>query len=219
MIIIPAINCNNFSCVKEKILKIRSLPKNGKWLQFDISDGKFTAAKSWNNPKELKKWAEKNKITLPNLEVHLMVKNPIPEIKKWQAIGAKRFIIHAEIFNNSSFFKESAKGEGFRPILSLVGQGDGKLGLALNPDSKVSGYKELIKQFSFIQILAVAPGYSGQKIKPGIFKKVAQIKKINPKAKIEIDGGMNKKTLAKAKKEGIDFAVSGSYVFEEMGKK
>ena len=43
-------------------------------------------------------------------------------------------------------------------------------------------------------------------------KKIKQIKKINPRIKIIVDGGMNPKTIQKAVKAGANLFVSGSYV-------
>ena len=199
MRVIPAINCKNFTCIKRRIKKAAEfLPKNS-WIQIDISDGKFTKAKTWNSPLQLKKFLYKNKIAKFNLEVHLMVNDFGNEIKKWQEAGAKRIIIHLEALENCGF--------------KLTPKNSKNLGLAIKPSTSVKKLVHFLPKIKFVQLLAVSPGYSGQQFDKLTIKKIEFLKKNYPKVKIEIDGGMNEETAKLIKKAGADFIVSGSYLF------
>src|SRR3989344_2581883 len=97
MQIIPSINCQDFECVKEKLLKAaalfgdlssEALAKDG-WVQIDIADGKFTEHETWNNPRELTELKAKSQELKANIEVHLMVLQPAEAMLPWMQV-AKR---------------------------------------------------------------------------------------------------------------------------------
>ena len=95
MNIIPAINCQNFECVSEKLKKAGDFfSQSGGWIQIDIADGKFTDWKTWNNPGELSD--AKNQLPDVNIEVHLMVEHPEEAIDDWIKTGIQRIIVHFE---------------------------------------------------------------------------------------------------------------------------
>ena len=84
--------------------------------------------------------------------------------------------------------------------------------MALKPETKVKEVKDFLKDVDYVLILTVHPGFYGAKFLSAPLKKIKQIKKINPKIKIIVDGGMDPKTIKKAVKAGADLFVSGSYV-------
>ncbi len=196
MEVIPAINCKDFKCVKERILKASEFLKKGDWIQFDISDGKFTPAKTWDKPEQLKNLkTEKLKI-----EVHLMVNDPEKEIKKWSKF-ADRMIIHLEALEKHSNFQSK------------------RIGIAIKSDTPVKKLFPYLNKIKFVQLLAVTPGFSGGKFDLKILRKIKEIKKNHPKIKIEIDGGANEKTVKLIKRAGADIVVSASHIFENKNPK
>ena len=56
-------------------------------------------------------------------------------------------------------------------------------------------------------------GKGGQGFIESALKKVKAIRKLSPKVLIEVDGGINDVTGAKAVKAGADILVSGSYIY------
>ncbi len=205
MKIFPAINCNTFTVVKKRILEARGfLPKNG-WVQIDISDGKFNAVKSWNNPEALAKWMKEEKIAM-NIEAHLMVVDPLPQAMCWLEAGAKRVIVHAEAITE-------------KDILFLKGFGKKKVGIALTAKTPVKKVAPFVRDLPFVQLLAVTPGFSGQIFNKKILEKIVWLKTEYPEATIEIDGGVNERTASTIKDAGADIIVSGSYIFDAKDKK
>jgi ribulose-phosphate 3-epimerase len=61
-------------------------------------------------------------------------------------------------------------------------------------------------------LLTVHPGYYGAKFLRSPLKKIGQIKKLNSKVQVIVDGGMTPKTIGLAKKAGADLYVSGSFI-------
>ena len=199
MFVIPAINCKDFPCVKEKLEKIRAF--GAERVHFDISDGRFTDALSWNDPAALKKESLASGL---KVEVHLMVKEPEEYLGEWLNI-ADRIIMHLETIRDSE------------ELLSIH-LGRYELGLALNPKTKVSdifpylnGERASVK---FVQLLAVPPGFSGQKFGERILEKIKILReKFGSEIKIEVDGGINPETAHFAKTVGADISVSSSYLW------
>ena len=197
---IPAVNCKNFECVKKSVAELSGFLPKGSWVQIDVSDGKFTRVKSWNNPKELKAWLKKEKIKKFNYEIHLMVRDSVKEAKKWLSFGANRIIFHVEGLTEKQY-------EFFMKLPAS------KTGFSAAPETDIKEASLFLNCFNFIQLLAVAPGYSGRKFNRAVLGKIKFIKKHYPGAVIEIDGGMNPQTAKLAKKAGAGIIVAGSYVF------
>ena len=59
--------------------------------------------------------------------------------------------------------------------------------------------------------MTVTPGKYGSKFQPSTLKKAKELRKLKPKIQIQIDGGINNKTIKKAKSYADSF-VSGSYI-------
>lgn len=209
MQIIPAINCENFECVKEKLEKAAGFSD---WAQIDIADGKFTSHKTWNNPSELTVSVKSgsasggNSYKLKvNLEVHLMVENPEKVVDDWIKTGAKRIILHLEALNSTSYILNS----------------DIEFGIAINPETLVEklapfireNLRDNLRKLALVQILAVNPGLAGQKFQNGILDKIRFLKKNYPDVIIEVDGGINLETAKLCKEAGADILVSSSYIW------
>lgn len=206
MRIIPTINCNTFAQTAKRIKEAQTfLPKSG-WLQIDISDGKFNPNKTWNSPEKLVQWLRANKIDGIQLEIHLMVVDPKPWVMRWLEAGAKRVIVHVEAITE-------------KDIAFLKGFGKGKVGIALTPATSIKKAEPYLGHFSFVQLLAVKPGYSGQKFDRKVLEKIVFLKVTHPDATIEIDGGVNATTAPTIKDAGADIVVSGSYIFEAQDKR
>lgn len=204
MVVIPAINCPNFDCVKEKIKKAEKF--GSKWVHIDIADGKFTPAKTWNNPEELDFLGDE--LGNLNLEVHLMVEEPAAAVGDWLWQGVGRAIVHAETLS-----------DGWEIICDKIEREDRELGLAINPETPIHILTPYLKAVSLVQLLAVNPGWAGQKFNPVILEKLRELKSREPDLKIEVDGGINLEIAKLLKKAGADIIVSASYIWNSDDSK
>jgi len=91
---------------------------------------------------------------------------------------------------------------------------------ALKPEDKVSDIKSYLKKIDYVLVLTVNPGFYGSKYLKKPLEKIEEIRIVNPKIKIIVDGGMNPKTVKSAVKAGADIVVVGSYLAksEDVGK-
>lgn len=220
MKIIPAINCGNFECVKEKLKKSAEFSD---WAQIDIADGKFTVHKTWNNPSELN--------FKLNLEIHLMVENPQDAIDNWlkafrqnsgQA-GAKRIIVHFETIKDSAAKNpENDLSDILNFILEKTGAENIEIGLAIAPKISVEEIIPYLNKINFIQVLTVDPGLAGQKFQPQILDKIKFLKSLGGKHQdivVEVDGGINPETAKLCQEAGADIAVAASYIWDSENPK
>jgi len=182
----------------EKIVKIADK------IQIDFMDGKFVPAKSLslNDIPNLKKY---KKI----FEAHLMVLHPEKWFKGCKTKGFKRVIFHVESVEDP--FK----------IISLAKKIGLEVYIAINPSTSLKKINPIIKRnlADGILLLGVQPGKENQKLSFNIPRRIKKIKKMNGKIIVEVDGGINDKTIKKVAKAGVDKVNSGSFVSKSKNPK
>ena len=93
-----------------------------------------------------------------------------------------------------------------------------KVGISLNPETKVEVVEKFLNQVDLILIMSVHPGFGGQKFMPEVLEKVKKLDKIRRDLKfhfdIEIDGGINFENYRLAIESGVDILVSGTTIFK-----
>jgi ribulose-phosphate 3-epimerase len=185
-IIIPSIIAKNQEEFDERFERVKSLSKV---FQLDVMDGKFVGNKSLRFGLEL--------IRGKKYEVHLMVKDPLEWIRD-NIDKADRIAIHVE-------------SDNVEEAVDLVREKRKKIDLALNPRTSLSKIEEYGK-IDGVVIMTVNPGKYGSRFLESMISKVRNIKKKYPKLSIEVDGGVNDRTISKLRRAGADRFVVGSYL-------
>lgn len=197
--IIPSINVRTFEEVKERIKKIEPYVQ---WAHLDITDGVFSKHLTWHDPRDLP--ALNTKL---NVEVHLMVQEPEKIIEQWLVKPSKRVIVHLEAAKDFEFVIQKCRVVGV------------EIGLAISPETFWGKLKSWLSKVDLLQVLAVHPGPSEQKIAEDTFDKISHLRKACPKCIIEVDGGINPQTAQKAKESGANLVVAGAYIFNNQDVK
>ncbi len=190
--IIPTIFAHNEKEFRERFIKILPTSKN---IQIDFMDGKFVKSKSLL-PEKIPSLKKFNK----NFEAHLMTKNPEKYLSTLKRKGFKKVIFH---FQNSLDVESITK-----KIRSL------KMSpwLAFNPEVSIKRIIPNLKKTNGILLMGVHPGKENQKLIPSTIKKIQALKKLDKSLKIQIDGGVNDKTVSSLAKAGADYLNSGSFI-------
>jgi ribulose-phosphate 3-epimerase len=127
-------------------------------------------------------------------------------IEAYADAGADIITIHPEATDNLE--------ESISKIKSL----NKKVGVSLNPESKIDLISNYLKEIDLVLIMSVNPGFGGQKFMPEVLDKVKKLKKIqsekNINFDIEIDGGINFDNCKSAVEAGANILVSGTTVFK-----
>jgi ribulose-phosphate 3-epimerase len=139
-------------------------------------------------------------------DVHLMISPVHKYIEAYANAGADIITIHPEA-------TESLE-ESILKIKSL----NKKVGVSLNPESKLDLITNYLEKIDLVLIMSVNPGFGGQKFMPEVLDKVKQLKEIKSKKNmnfdIEIDGGINFDNCQSAIEAGANILVSGTTVFK-----
>ena len=186
------------SAKKEKLQEeVNDIEPYADLVHVDIMDGKFVPPTTFEAA-EIK--AVKTK--LPK-DVHLMVEHPIKDgfIEDYADAGAAIITIHLECKDDIKEAFELIKSKGI------------KIGISINPPTPLNTIKKYLDVVDMVLIMSVNPGYAGQKFIPDVLNKVKKLRKLKPDLDIEIDGGIDDKTVKQAIEAGANVIVAGSYIF------
>jgi ribulose-phosphate 3-epimerase len=189
--IIPSILTNNFADLEFRLKQIEELTD---WVQIDILDGKFTN----NMSISIEDIASANISKNLSVEAHLMVENPNQYFERCGASNIKRVIFHIEATDNAD------------KLLDSVSKLKMQRGLALKPETSVDKVYPYINDLDVIVLMAVEPGFQGQKFIDTTLDKIKLLKKMAPNIKIEVDGGINLDNIQSISDAGADYFILGS---------
>ncbi len=184
-------------------IEIKRLEEGGAdMIHVDVMDGHFVPNLTMGPPiiKTLRNYTK-----LP-FDVHLMISPVHKYIKDYADAGADIITIHPEATENLKSSVEHIK--------SL----NKKVGVSLNPESKIDLITDLLNKIDLVLIMSVNPGFGGQKFMPEVLEKIKELKKIRDQKNIdfdiEIDGGINFENNKLAIEAGANILVSGTTIFK-----
>ena len=183
--------------------EIKRLEEGGADLiHVDVMDGHFVPNLTIGPPviKALKKNCS------IKFDVHLMISPVHKYIDAYADAGADIITIHPEATDDLSSSIKKIKDLGK------------KVGISLNPETKVGIIKDHLDQIDLVLIMSVNPGFGGQKFMPEVLDKIKELKNIQKKQNIdfdiEIDGGINFENSKIAIEAGANILVSGTTIFK-----
>ncbi len=186
--IFPSVMAQNQEDLNALFKKLFGVAKE---LHLDVADGKAVPSTSLWFPLKLSKKSAYN--------AHLMIKNPKKWIEKYGKKVNLCIVQREEIDDPQEYIAWIRKKK--KPV-----------GFALNPETPIASIKPFLQEIDWILVLTVHPGFYGAQFLPEQLQKVRELKKINPKIKIIIDGGMTPETIGDAARAGADYFVSGSFI-------
>lgn len=193
--IIPTLFAQTPAELKKRIKKLAHLTYS---IHVDCMDGAFVSAKSI----PLKKMPQCSSLA-KKCELHLMVENPEEYLMEAKRKGFKKIIVHVESMHSEQELKHSVqkiKQMGFETYV------------ALNPETSIEKVIPALPLLDGILCMGVRPGKEHQKFIPSVYKKVVALKKIRPKINLQVDGGVNERTIKKLLSLGVTYFNVGSYI-------
>jgi len=196
----PSILSADFSQLGNEIKRLEE--GGADMIHVDVMDGHFVPNLTVGPPviKALRKQCS------IKFDVHLMISPVHKYIEAYADAGADIITIHPEATKNLE--------ESISKIKSL----NKKVGVSLNPESKLDLITNYLEKIDLVLIMSVNPGFGGQKFMPEVLDKVKQLKEIKSKKNmnfdIEIDGGINFDNCRSAIEAGANILVSGTTIFK-----
>ena len=198
--IYPSVLSADFAILKEQI---EELEKNSiKTIHVDIMDGKFVPNISFGFP-ILKCIRE---ITNLNLDVHLMIDDPIRYIDKFSECGADLITVHIE--GNYHIHR----------IIQEVKKYNLRAGIAINPGTPINTLKEVLPLVDLVLVMGVNPGFGGQAFIENTLKRIKELWQIKNENglnfDINVDGGVKSSNYMRILECGANNVIIGSDLFK-----
>ena len=198
--ICPSILSADFARLADEV---KDVEKGGAdYIHLDLMDGHFVPNLTFGVPviSSLRKY------TSTPFDAHLMVEHPETYIDGLKKAGVTYVTVHQEACIHLD------------RVIQQIHEAGMKAGAALNPATPVSSLECVAGMVDMILIMSVNPGFGGQKFIPYTMDKIRAARSLltksgNTTAVIEVDGGVNSKTVQAVREAGADFLVAGSAVF------
>jgi len=183
--------------------EIRSVEEAGAdWIHVDVMDGHFVPNITIG---PLVVEAASSVTTLP-LDVHLMIENPDRYISDFAKAGADLISVQVEACVHLD------------RTIQVIKEFDLRAGVVLNPSTPLSSIEWIIEQVDLVTIMSVNPGFGGQDFIPNSLDKIRALRRMIQDRSlailVEIDGGVNEKTIKNVSDAGVDVFVAGSAIFK-----
>lgn len=139
-------------------------------------------------------------------DVHMMVEKPENYVSEFAKAGADSMSIHAEATPH------------IHGALQKIKQAGMKASVVINPGTSVEAITPVLAMVDMVLVMTVNPGFGGQAFLPEMMDKVRELAQIRRDKKlsfeIEVDGGIDPRTIQLAKAAGANVFVAGSFVFK-----
>lgn len=198
--IAPSILAADYANFASELKRIEET--SAEYVHIDIMDGQFVPNITFGADVV----ASMRKHSKLVFDCHLMVVNPERFVDAFAQAGADIMTIHVESTLHIHGALQKIKKAGM------------KAGVVINPGTPVSAIEPVLSLVDQVLIMTVNPGFGGQAFIPEMLEKVQKVAKIRDEKgydfDIEVDGGVDNKTIKACYQAGANVFVAGSYLFK-----
>ena len=169
-------------------------------LHLDVMDGHFVPNISFGSPVI----ASLRKRTKMYFDTHLMIAEPKRYAEAFVKAGCDNITFHIETTDEPKAVVDHIRALG------------ANVGVSLNPTTPVSAIEDILESVDLVLIMSVWPGFGGQKFIADVLPKVEELRqRLGPHQRLQMDGGIDRNTIAAAAEAGADLFVAGTAVFRQ----
>jgi ribulose-phosphate 3-epimerase len=194
--IFPSMLLCDFANLENEIRQLESAGFHS--LHLDVMDGVFVPNITYG----MTIVKAVNSVTNLIVDVHLMMVQPEKYFQLFKEAGADVLTLHAEATDDLS------------GALKQLREMDIVAGVAINPGTPVSQIADSLEYADLVLPMSVEPGFGGQSFNEDVLPKFKEIKELAPHVLLQIDGGINSKTISTARAAGVELFVVGSAIFK-----
>ena len=199
--IAPSIIAGDMSNLEKEVKRCED--GRADYIHLDVMDGQFVPNKTFDHTKI----KDLRSLTLIPFDTHLMINEPVKQVREYIDAGSDIITVHAEVCNESTF------GE----ICDILQSNQVGVGLAINPDTELPQWSyKFVPLLDQLIIMSVVPGKSGQKFIETTHEKIQRVsnelKQHNFEGYIEADGGVNLENVGSCFEDGARAFVGGSAI-------
>src|SRR4051794_28255602 len=171
------------------------------WLHVDVMDNHFVPNLTLGLPavEALLKYA-----TLP-VDCHLMIDEPDRWAPAYADAGARNVTFHVEAAHAPVRLARELRALGARA------------GMGLKPATPVEPYADLLGELDMLLIMTVEPGFGGQAFLDVVLPKIRRARELMRARELavwlQVDGGVDERTIVQCAEAGADVFVAGSAVY------
>lgn len=203
--LVPSVACADCLNLEKDILEMERAKVD--IYHIDIMDGHYVPnlCLNFDIVKQIKN------ITDTPIDVHLMVENPEEYIDLLAQLGVEYICFHNETTRFHIKLIQKIKSYGI------------KVGVALNPATKIDILTHYIDMVDYIHVMTVEPGFAGQTFIEEMYNKIEELsewrEKNNLEFAIEVDGGIDLDNGKECVKRGANYFVGGVFCIfnQEIG--
>lgn len=198
MIIAPSILAADYAHLADEVTAVQAAAD---WIHVDVMDNHFVPNLTIGLPvvKSLRQATD-----LP-FDCHLMIEQPEKWALGYAEIGSYNVSFHAEACADPVALARDLRAAGTRA------------GLAIDRDTAVEPYLEILPHFDTLLIMTIKAGFGGQEFMPEMLEKVRaarrHVQSGHLQLRIEVDGGISEETIGAAAQAGADAFVAGTAVY------
>jgi ribulose-phosphate 3-epimerase len=197
-IIAPSILAADFARLADEVHAVEGAAD---WVHVDVMDNHFVPNLTIGLPVV----QSLRKVTSIPFDVHLMITDPERWAPGYAEAGAHNVTFHAEACADPVALARTLRAAG------------AKAGLALDRDTPVEPFLELLPHVDTLLIMTIKAGFGGQAFLPEMLQKVRDVRRrITAKdleVRVEVDGGIAADTIEQAAEAGADAFVAGTAVY------